>query len=157
MSRKVVYIAVAIALVALVLIAAKKHGTVGYFAFPNGNWVTVKINAEFTKIQNLSLPPGSYIANASAVLSSQDPSYVFVDCIFMLNSSIRGEPARAIMGGTYNNFTSLPLTIGFTIEEPTELAVACVTDGTQVWSQASPITAIRVENLVIQEGFQPSE
>jgi hypothetical protein len=157
MSRKVLYIAVAISLIALILIAAKKHGTIGYYASPTGNWGTVKITEEFTPVQNLSLPPGSYIANASAVVSSEDLSsgYVHVDCIFMLHGFIRGEASRATVGGTVTTFITLPLTIGFTIEEPTDLVVACRSTGTQVWSQPTSITAIRVENLVIQEGFQP--
>jgi hypothetical protein len=157
MSRKVLYISVAISIFALILVAAKKPGTVGYYASPTGNWGTVRITEEFTTVQNLSLPPGSYLANASAVVSSEELSsgYVNVDCIFMLNGLIQGELSRATVGGTVTTMATLPLTIGFTIKKPTDLVVACRSSGTQVWSQPTSITAIRVENLVIQQGFQP--
>jgi hypothetical protein len=155
MSRKVLYISIAISIVALILIAAKKHGTSAYYALPCCNWGTVKINEEFTVIQNLLLPAGSYVANASAVLAADNTSDVSVDCIFMLNSVIQGEAVRVTMGASFNNFASLPLTTAFTIDTPKELTVACRTTGTQVFSQPTSITAISVDSLTIQEGFQP--
>lgn len=156
MSKKVLYVLIIISLAALVTIAAKKKGSIGYYASPTGNWGTVRITEEFTVVQNLSLPAGSYIANASANVASESPSLTYnsVSCIFMINGFIRGEASRATVGGDVNNMLSLPLTIGFTIDEPTDLEVACAAGNTtQVWSQPTSITAIRVDNLEIQEGF----
>lgn len=156
MSKKVLYVLMIVSVAALVTMSAKKKGSVGYYASPTGNWGTVRITEEFTVVQNLSLPAGSYIANATAVVSSESPSYSFnsVACIFMINGFIQGESSRATVGGDVNNMVSLPLTIGFTIDEPTDLEVACLAGNTtQVWSQPTSITAIPVDNLVIQQGF----
>jgi hypothetical protein len=158
MSRKFLYASVIISIVALILIAAKKTGTIGYYASPSGgpSWSTVIITGDFTVVQNLSLPAGDYIANAAAVVSVGGPEVIFsVDCIFTLNGARVGELSRGMVGGSFNNFLTLPLTVGFTITKPQELAVACRADPPGVYSQPSPITAIRVDNLVIQEGFVP--
>lgn len=71
MSRKALYICLAISIVALSLIAAKKNQISAYYALPCCNWGTVVLPAsgEFTAIQNLSLPAGTYVANATAALA----------------------------------------------------------------------------------------
>jgi hypothetical protein len=109
-------------------------------------FVSVVIGTDFTDIQTLpSLPRGSYLANASAVLASNDPAFHFVDCIFKVGGNIQGETARGIIGGTDTNFISLPLTIGFTIPTTQDLAVACRSEVSGVVaSQGSPITALSV-------------
>jgi hypothetical protein len=128
--------------------------TRGFFVsgFPSG--ATVAIRRTFTEIQKFSsLPPGKYIANASAVLASNDAELRFVDCIFTINRAIRGELARGMVGGTgRDNFVSLPLTIGFEINMTSNLGVACRSDVSGVvFSQGSPITAIRLDRLTVQQ------
>lgn len=125
--------------------------TRGFFAREFGS--TVGIGTDFTEIQVFSsLPAGKYIANASAVLASNDPERRFVDCIFTIGGAIQGELARGMVGGTgFDNFVSLPLTIGFTIRTTQDLGVACRSDVSGVvFSQGSPITAIRVDRLTVQ-------
>lgn len=158
MSRKVLSISVMIAIVALILIAAKKNGIVGYYAFPSGgqSWESVLITGDFTVIQTLSLPAGDYIANATPVVSVGGPSDPFlVDCMFTLNGTRVGELSHGMVGGSFNNFLTLPLTAGFSIRRPQTLAVACRADPPGVYSQPTSITAIRVDNVVIQGGFVP--
>jgi hypothetical protein len=124
----------------------------GFFAsgIPGGG--AVNIGTDFTEIQKLSsLPPGSYIANGSAVLASNGPDLRLVDCSFTTGGTLRGELARGMVGGAANNFVSLPLTIGFTIGTTTDLAVVCRSDvSPAVVSQPSPITAISVNHLTVQ-------
>jgi hypothetical protein len=157
MSRKALFIPIAITIVVLVLMAAKKNGIVGYYAFPSGgtSWETVLINEDFTVIQDLQLPAGDYIANAAAAVAVGGPDPFLVECIFMLNGTIVGELSRGMLGGSFNNFLTLPLTAGFTVTRPAELTVACRADPPGVYSQPTSITAIRVDNLVIQGGFTP--
>jgi hypothetical protein len=127
----------------------------GFFAYPNGGFGSIEITTDFTDIQRLSLPPGKYIANASAQVATNSATPVSVGCIFMIGGRIKGEPARTMVGGTgTDNFASMPLTVGFSINERRELALACQTDGTgTVFSQASPITAIRVDHLSVRFGM----
>jgi hypothetical protein len=125
----------------------------GFFVsgIPGGG--AVNIGTVFTEIQKLSsLPPGSYIANASAVLASSGPDLRFVDCSFQTGGFNRGELARGMVGGGGgNNFVSLPLTIGITITTTTDLVLACRADvSPAVRSQPSPLTAISVSRLTIQ-------
>jgi hypothetical protein len=132
-----------------------KGQTRGFYVEGFLNGASVNIGTDFTEIQKFSsLPPGSYIANASAVLaSSGSPEFHFVDCIFTIGGTIKGELARGVVGGTGSGgFVSLPLTIGFTISTTTDLGVACRTTAELgvVGSQGSPITAIRVDRLAIQ-------
>jgi hypothetical protein len=124
----------------------------GFFASGIPGGAAVNMGTDFTEIQKLtSLLPGSYIANASAVLASNGPDLRLVDCSFTTGGTLRGELARGMVGGTANNFVSLPLTIGFTIGTTTDLAVACRSDvSPAVVSQPSPITAISVNHLTIQ-------
>jgi hypothetical protein len=131
--------------------------TDGFFASGLGG-ASVPISTDFpgTEVQVLSLPPGRYIANASAVLTSDESEVRFVDCIFTLDGVIRGELIRGMVGGPpampLSNFLSLPLTVGFEIKEPQELPVACTTEiENTVFSQGSPITTIRVDRLIVQE------
>jgi hypothetical protein len=129
-----------------------KGQTRGFFVsgIPGGG--AINIGTDFTEIQKFSsLPPGSYIANASAVLASNGPDLRLVDCGFTVGGTLQGELARGMVGGAPNNFVSLPLTVGFTIETTTDLGVACRSDvSPAVVSQPSPITAIRVDRLTIQ-------
>jgi hypothetical protein len=127
-------------------------GTRGFFVsfIPGG--AAVNIGEDFTEIQKFSaLPPGSYIANASAVLASNGPDLRLVDCVFTTGGTFQGELARGVVGGGANNFVSLPLTVGFTIETTTDVGVACRADvSPAVVSQPSPMTAIRVDRLTVQ-------
>jgi hypothetical protein len=129
-----------------------KDQTRGFFVtgIPGGG--AINIGTDFTEIQRLSsLPPGSYIANASAVLASSGPDLRLVDCIFTAGGTFQGELARGMVGGAANNFVSLPLTVGFTIETTTDVAVACRSDvAPAVVSQQSPMTAISVTHLTVQ-------
>jgi hypothetical protein len=128
--------------------------TPGFYVegFPNGG-SSISIGTTFTEIQVYrGLPTGKYIATASAVLTSNGEDVYQVDCIFSVNGTIQGELARGMVGGNIgDNNLSLPLTIGFTADQPVDLGVACATpvEGV-VFTQASPITAIRVAQLTIQ-------
>jgi hypothetical protein len=130
-----------------------KGQTRGFFAsgFPNG--ATVALGTDFTEIQRLqSLPRGNYVANASAGLTSNYPDLLFVDCVFTIGGFIQGDVARGMVGGTgISNFVSLPLTVGFRIKKTQDLVLACRSDVADVvFSQNSPVTAIRVDRLKIQ-------
>jgi hypothetical protein len=123
-----------------------KGQTRGFFTPGPGGGTFV--GTAFTEISKLSLPAGEYIANASAVLGSGDPAH-FVDCTFTTGGTNKGELTRGMAGGT-NTFVTLPLTVGFTISTTTDLGVACRSDvAGVVFSQSSPITAIRVDRLTV--------
>ena len=127
--------------------------TRGFFVsvFPSG--ATVALGTDFTEIQRLqSLRRGNYVANASAVLGSNYPDLRFVDCVFTIDGLIQGDLARGMVGGTgIDNFVSLPLTVGFTIKKTQDLVLACRSDVVDVvFSQSSPVTAIRVDRLTVQ-------
>jgi hypothetical protein len=130
------------------------NSTSGFFAFPDGGFLEVELTTAFTDIQRLSLPSGNYIANASAQVATNSAAPVIVQCIFMIDGMTQGESVRTTFGGTgFDQFSSLPLTVGFSINERKELALACLTDGSgRVFSQASPITAIRVDRLTVTTG-----
>ncbi|HKF95971.1 MAG TPA: hypothetical protein VKB96_15540 [Gammaproteobacteria bacterium] len=132
--------------------------TRGFYVQPGGNFNSIFIGTDFTKFQRLSLPPGNYIANASAVLASQDTNFHQVDCVFMIGGNIASEVASGTIGGNFGNFISLPLTLGFKLSNPEDLVLACRADALDVVStQGSPITAIRVNRLTIQPGFSGDE
>ena len=126
----------------------------GYFAtgFPNGG-TTEPLGTSFTRAQKLALPAGKYIANGSAVLATNEAQFRYVDCIFLVNGRIIGDVARGMIGGTgVDNFMSLPLTVGFSINAPTNLVLGCRSDvAGVVFTQTSHITAIRVDRLTIQQ------
>ena len=127
-----------------------KGDTPGFFV--TGGGVSVPVGTGFTEIQKLSLPPGKYIATASAVLSTNDAAANPVSCIFMINGLIQGDASKGMVGGTgTGDFVSLPLTIGFTIEAATDLQLTCAAQGV-VFSQTSHITAVGVDRLTIQDG-----
>jgi hypothetical protein len=135
-------------------LATESGGSRGFYVdgFPNGG-SSISIGTDFTEIQKYSgLPTGNYLATASAVLASSGADLHFVDCIFTINGTIRGELGRGTVGGFLgDNFLSLPLTIGFTVKSPADVGVACRTDvAGVVFTQASPITAIRVDRLTTQ-------
>lgn len=120
--------------------------------FPNGG-STISVGTNFTEIQVYrGLPAGKYIATASAVLTANGSDVHFVDCIFTVGGTIRGELSRGMVGGRIgDNFLSVPLTFGFTTSQRTDLGVSCVTDvDGVVFTQGSPITAIRVDQLTTQ-------
>jgi hypothetical protein len=120
----------------------------GGFEFLDGDLARA---AEFTEIQVLSLPPGKYIANASAVLASNDVQLHLVDCTFTIGGVNQGALIRGMIGGDINNFATLPLTIGFTLQGAQDLGVACRSDAPRiVVSQPSPLTAIRIGRLTVQ-------
>lgn len=126
--------------------------TQGFFTegfHPDGQ--TVFIQTEFTEIQVFqSLPPGRYIANASAVILNEDTEPRFVECIFTVGEFLLGDLASGTVGpGTT---ISLPLTIGFRNQESQDLGVACRADvaGRPVSAQGTPLTAIRVNRLETQ-------
>jgi len=159
MKRLLVLAGVLVASLMVGVVAASAADE-GFFAFPGGgNWVSIRIGTDFTDIQRFpSLPKGMYVANASAVLASDSPAFNYVDCIFKIGGNIQGDLARGIIGGTISSFITLPLTTGFRIDEDQDLAVACRSEGSGVvWSQPSPITAIRVNKLAVKKGlgFQP--
>jgi hypothetical protein len=128
--------------------------TRGFFAFPGGDgWVTVNLGTEFTDLQRLTLPPGKYIATATAALASN--ILTSVGCRLTIGT-LEGDFVQGVLGRDSNDFLALPLTFGFTIQTPQDLAVACVAGSAgAVVSQPSPITAIPVDRLTIQEGFAP--
>jgi hypothetical protein len=137
-----------------VTVAGEPGVTRGHYVdgFPNGG-STISIGTSFTEIQVYrGLPAGKYIATASAVLTANGTDVHFVDCIFTIGGTIRGELARGMVGGNIgDNNLSLPLTIGFTANQRTDLGVSCATDVEGiVFTQASPITAIRVDQLTTQ-------
>lgn len=131
--------------------AATMEPVRGFF-FPGPSGGTF-VGPGFTEITTLSLPAGKYIANASAVLNSNNAEHLFVDCTFTLNGSNKGELSRGMIGGTgFDTFVSLPLTIGFAVSVTTELGVACRSEvANAVFSQSSPLTAIRVDRLTVRE------
>ncbi len=126
----------------------------GWFAtgFPNGG-SSEPLGTSFTRTQKLALPAGKYIANGSAVLATNEAQLRYVDCIFLVNGLIIGDVARGMIGGTgADNFVSLPLTVGFSINAPTNLVLGCRSDiAGVVFTQTSHITAIRVDRLTIQQ------
>ena len=122
------------------------------FGFPSGG--TEPIGTVFTEIQRLSsLPAGKYIANASAALASNAPDRLYVDFIFTLNDGLLGELGRGMVGGTgRDDFLSVPLAAGFTLNAPGDLGLSCITsEAGVVFSQSSPITAIRLDRLTVQQ------
>ncbi len=125
----------------------------GFFAtgFPAG--VSEPIGTGFTPIQKLRLPAGKYIANGSAVLASNEAERRFIGCIFLIKGRTQGDMAKGMIGGTgRDDFASLPLTIGFSINAPTDLVLTCTSDvAGVVVSQTSHIAAIRVDRLTIQQ------
>jgi hypothetical protein len=128
-----------------------KGQTRGFFTPGPGGGTFV--GTAFTEISKLSLPPGEYIANASAVLSfSGSQELHLVDCVFTIGERIKGEQARgAFAASVSGGFVTLPLTLGVTISTTSDLVVACRSDvGDVVFSQSSPITAIRVNRLTVQ-------
>jgi hypothetical protein len=109
----------------------------------------VNLDFEFAEVQVIrDLPPGNYIANAVAVVASSDPQFHNVQCIFTIGGSIQGIAVQSNLGGGINNFVSIPLTIGFTLNSHKRFAVACRTDVANiVVSQPSLISVVNVDRI----------
>ena len=117
---------------------------------------SVLLGQDFTEIQVLrDLPAGRYIANASALLVSNDSEAHLVNCFFTLDGEIRGERAVSTLPAAPDGFVTLPLTIGFILRSPHDLGLACNVEspGTTANSLPSPISVIRVDSLRV-EGFR---
>jgi hypothetical protein len=127
----------------------------GFYVFPSAaSWGSVSLDANYKVIQDLALPPGRYIANASAALESGGGTFLLAECVLMLNGAVLGDISRGLIGGSVQNFLTLPLTVGFTTGTAQDLQLACRGD-VGVRSQPSPMTAVRVNQLTVQKGFQP--
>lgn len=124
----------------------------GFFVGNNPTASAINIGTGFTVIQKISLPAGSYVATAMAVLASNDPEARLVDCMLAVGGVRRGQLARGMVGGLgANNFTTIPNTIVFAIKVRTNLTVVCQADlANRVVSQPSPLTAIRVDSVTVQ-------
>jgi hypothetical protein len=129
-------------------------GVINGYGLMSGNFGLVSFGTDFTPFNEryTALPAGSYIANASIVVASNDPAYHFVDCAFQIGGiTDGGHITRGIIGGTVNNFVTLPLTVAFTITQPQDVALACRSEvNGYVHSQPSPITFIQVDRLTTQ-------
>jgi hypothetical protein len=128
--------------------AAGISETRGFFTAGASRVVT--LGTGFSEITKLTLPPGDYIANVSAVFAASGDLVRLVDCFFTVGGVRRGRETRGMVGGLGpNNFTTLPHTIGVTLGERTDLGVACRTDlpNSGVVSQPSHLTAIRLDRL----------
>jgi hypothetical protein len=127
----------------------------GFFAFPDGGFVSLHIGTDFTDIQSLSLPAGKYILNASAVVGSNSVTPRPIQCIFMVDGFTKGEPASGAVGGTGTSMhTTLALTAGIRLLTRDKVTLACATDDPgAVFSQPSPITAIQVDRLTVITGL----
>jgi hypothetical protein len=126
----------------------------GFYVNAGFNFHAVPLGEDFTKIEEISsLPPGNYIANASAVLASGGQDIRFVDCRLKAGSNILSELASGRIGGIdSNNFITLPIIFGFTIKRTANLELLCRSDASgAVVLQPSPITAIRVDRLTVQK------
>ena len=108
------------AMLFVAVMIANIAGSIPASAYDDGFYVdttksgfhSVQIGTDFTDFGwFLLLPPGSYIANASAVLAntSRDGVSHPVDCRFTVGGIIKGEIARGMLSST-NEFISLPLT-----------------------------------------------
>jgi hypothetical protein len=118
--------------------------------FTAGAARVVTLGTDLRQITKLTLPPGSYVANVSAVFAASGSLVRLIDCFFTVGGVPRGALTRGMVGGLGpNNFTTLPHTIGVTLAARTDLGVACRTEaeGTGVVSQPSHLTAIRVDRL----------
>jgi len=134
--------------------------TRGFFAMPTGNFISVVLGSDLTDIQRLNLPAGNFIVNASAVLATFGDVPRHVTCSLVVDNLARGEAATGVVGGAgVDVTTSLPITAGIRLVSRADVAVACAADEPGlVWSQPSPITAIKVDALSITHGlgFEPN-
>jgi hypothetical protein len=129
--------------------------TRGFFAMPTGSFISVVLGSDLTDIQRLNLPAGNFIVNASAVLATFGDVPRRVTCSLVVDNLARGEAATGVVGGAgVDVTTSLPITAGIRLVSRADLAVACAADEPGlVWSQPSPITAIKVDALSITHGL----
>jgi hypothetical protein len=129
----------------------------GIFAFPDdGPWHSVTLGTEFTEIQRLSLPAGRYIANATAQLVTGATGPITVDCRFRIIGVAAGGAAHGTISGlgAPQHFATIAHTAGFSILERKDLRLECRAEfASVVFSQPSPITAIRVNELVVRKGI----
>jgi len=107
------------------------------------------LSTEITQIQSIQeLAAGNYIANAVATAASNDPQFHNVVCFFTVGGSFKGTSVQGSLGGGINNFVAIPLTIGFVLETPKSLGVACSTDVENiVVYQPTAISVISVDKI----------
>ena len=124
--------------------------TRGFYVGRGPTGAAISLGTGFSVIQKVSLPAGSYVVTASAVLASSDPEPRLVDCIFSVGGLTTGQLSRGVVGGLPNAFLTLPNTIVFSISVRTNLSMACRADvGNRVFSQPSPLTAIQVGSVTV--------
>jgi hypothetical protein len=130
--------------------SALRGGTIGFFVsdIPGGGAIGIPGDPDFAEIQFLDLPRGRFLASAAAVLASSDTEFHPVDCRFTVDGVFVSELSRDQIGGSINNFLTLPLVIGVKLEQPGRLGVECRTDVADiVVSQPSALIAWRVQRL----------
>jgi hypothetical protein len=105
---------------------------------------------EFTVTAFLELPPGSWVAFATATFVSGTPGTNVVQTGFLLDSDlyspvVTADCTVAVGGGGY---LVVPLTTGLTLETRQTLQVGCVAaQPYTIESQQTTITAIQVDSV----------
>ena len=105
---------------------------------------------EFTVIAFLELPPGSWVAFATATLASGTPGTNGVQTGFLLDGNLYSPVVNADFTVADNGagFLVVPLTTGLTLETTQTLQVGCVAaQPYTIESQQTTITAIQVDSM----------
>jgi hypothetical protein len=104
----------------------------------------------FIEIIKVTLPIGSYVVNAVANVAGP-LAFSIVEC--ELSGSVSGalsSSSKALVGGTSNSFGTIPVTTAFTLTAAEDISLGCRATGTNVLSQPSTMTVIRVGTLTEQ-------
>jgi hypothetical protein len=116
---------------------------------------------EFTVIAFLELPPGSWVAFATAAFAANGPPGTsVVQTVFLLDGEIYSTAVQSdfVISDTFEGARVVPLTTGLTLNKPQTLQVGCLATQPVIVSQQTTITAIEVDSVTrIQNqapGFQ---
>lgn len=129
----------------------------------SGDFGLVTIGTDFTVIAAVNLPPGNWVAFATATLTTTATGTTNIQTGFLLGGEIYSPFVQTQLVVT-DLLTSagasqvVPITTGLTINTLQTLQVACrASPPDVVYSQPSTITAIQVESLTRIQNQWPGE
>jgi hypothetical protein len=116
-----------------------------------GGFGMEQVDPDWTVVETLhGLPPGTYLATATAALASDSRSPLqAAQCQLQIPGVWGGQDHQASIGGSAGTFAVVPLIAGFTIETTQDLLLVCRATYEGVVTQQSVISAIPVTTLTV--------
>jgi hypothetical protein len=117
-----------------------------YVVDRNGNFSATSLNgATFINLVSMSLPAGSFVVNATGLVTGDD-TFGVAQCAIRSPAGALGHAVQQTVGGAPTSFGTISVTAAFTLAVPDEVSLAC-RGSSSIQTQPSTMTAIQVQTL----------